>query len=137
MISKNVEPIFHTSFLGLIFNHELLPTPLVILHLEYTPISQNTLPHICWSSVLCFKLRERDRSLYTKQGEGGEKIGFSWYCNVVNTFTQSDQGKPKKQSQADPSWDLHHLFFIHSYAGGHDPISGCWITKEGEESFHI
>lgn len=47
MISKNVEPIFHTSFLGLIFNHELLSAPLVILHLEYTPISQNTLPHIC------------------------------------------------------------------------------------------
>jgi len=36
MISKNVEPIFHTSVLGLIFNHELLPAPLVILHLEYT-----------------------------------------------------------------------------------------------------
>lgn len=35
-----------------------------------------------------------------KRGEGGEKIGFSGYRNVVNTFTQSDEGKPKKQSQA-------------------------------------
>jgi len=64
MIYKNVEPIFHTSFLGLFLNNEFLPAPLAILHPEYTPISQSTLPHICWSNVLCFKLWERDTSLY-------------------------------------------------------------------------
>jgi len=47
MIYKNVEPIFHTSFLGLFLNNEFLPAPLAILHPEYTPISQSTLPHIC------------------------------------------------------------------------------------------
>ena len=112
MISKKVESISYTSFLGFIFNHELLSAPLVILHLSIHPFLK-TLPHICWSNVLCFKLWERDR-LYTKSGERGEKIGFSSYRNVVNTFTQSDQGKPKKPvTGSNPSWDLNHLLFIH------------------------